>query len=83
MTRVVTKSVTAERPIQEFRSIIGCFELLELLVNDNGPQLFLKEFQLFPNTNGVNQQRIAQQITTLLYPDNETSSTFILRQMPF
>lgn len=56
MTRAVNdKSVTAEQPIQEFGSIFGCFELLELLVSDNGPQLFSEEFQLFPNTNEVNQ----------------------------
>lgn len=47
------KSTSAERTIEELRSIFSRFGLPTQLVSDNGPQLVSEEFRSFMEANGI------------------------------
>lgn len=49
----VMKSTSAERTIEELRSIFSRFGLPTQLVSDNGPQLVSEEFRSFMEANGI------------------------------
>ena len=57
----VMKSTSAERTIEELRSIFSRFGLPTQLVSDNGPQLVSEEFWSFMEANGI------QHIKSALY----------------
>ncbi|XP_062389467.1 uncharacterized protein K02A2.6 [Sardina pilchardus] len=56
---VVMKNTSAERTIEELRSIFSRFGLPQQLVSDNGPQLISEEFKTFMEENGIQHIRTA------------------------